>query len=215
MDLLQSLTTFPFIAITRGITPDQTVSTTRILYQEGFRIIENPLNSPDPIESIRAMSETVGNSAMIGAGTVTDPKQVLQVKKAGARIIISPHCDPAIIRETKQQGLLSVPGVATPTEAMLALQNGADALKLFPAELITPRIVKAFRAVLPPKTLLLPVGSITPDTWQPYMSAGAAGFGLGSSLYKSDDSMDQLREKAQAFGKSWKNGRDGCAEKAP
>ncbi|WP_163336087.1 2-dehydro-3-deoxy-6-phosphogalactonate aldolase [Desulfopila sp. IMCC35008] len=203
MNLLQSLKTFPFIAITRGITPDQAPTITQVLYEEGFRIIENPLNSPDPIESIRAMSETVGSSAMIGAGTVTDPKQVVLVKEAGGSIIISPHCDPAIIRETKKQGLLSMPGVATPTEAMTALQNGADALKLFPAEMITPRIIKAFRAVLPPETLLLPVGSITSDNWQPYMNAGASGFGLGSSLFRNELTPDQLRKNAKAFGHSW------------
>lgn len=203
MKLLQSLKEFPFIAITRGITPDQAPSITQVLCEEGFRIIENPLNSPDPIESIRAMSQTVGRSAMIGAGTVTDPEQVVLVKKAGGHLIISPHCDPAIIRKTKEQGLISIPGVATPTEAMVALQNGADALKLFPAEIISPRIVKAFRAVLPPETLLLPVGSIASDNWQAYMNAGASGFGLGSSLYKKEMSLDQLRKNAREFGKNW------------
>lgn len=204
MELLQSLKTFPFIAITRGITPDEASSITNILYEEGFRIIENPLNSPDPLTSIRKMSEAVGDTALIGAGTVTDPEQVVLVKEAGGKLIISPHFDPAIIRETKRQGLLSIPGVATPTEAITALKTGADALKLFPAELITPQIVKAIRAVLPPDTLLLPVGSITSENWQPYMTAGASGFGLGSSLYKKDVSLDQLRERAQAFGRSWK-----------
>ncbi|MDJ0624302.1 MAG: 2-dehydro-3-deoxy-6-phosphogalactonate aldolase [Desulfocapsaceae bacterium] len=199
MKLKDSLREFPFIAITRGLEPHQAVHCIEILIQAGFTIIENPLNSPRPFESIQSMAKYAGEKALIGAGTVTKVSQVELVKHAGGRVIVSPHCDIKIIKQTKKSGLVSIPGVATPTEAMVALNAGADALKLFPAEIISPAAVKAIRAVLPAETLLILVGGINSTNWQTYSEAGASGFGIGSSLYKPGISGEQLLQKALLF----------------
>lgn len=207
MLLTDYLRNFPFIAITRGLHPEEATECAEILFTAGFRIIETPLNSPKPYLSIRHIVDHLGDRAIVGAGTVTELKQVKQVMDAGGRVIVSPHCDPDIIRKTKEYGLISVPGVASPTEAMNALAAGADALKLFPAEIISPAAVKAMCAVLPPETALIPVGSINTNNWQQYMQAGAAGFGLGSSLYKKSISPGQLRERANKFKMSWQKNK--------
>lgn len=199
MNFIQSLKSFPFIAITRGITPEEAVEYAGLLLQEGFQIIENPLNSPEPYATISHMATHFGESALIGAGTVTKPEQVLKIRDSGGKLIISPHCDIEIIRATKECGLISIPGIATPTEAMTAIHAGADALKLFPAELITPAVVKAMRAILPDDIPLIPVGGIHSSNWQPYLQAGAQAFGLGSSLYKKGMSAEQLAENAKKF----------------
>lgn len=203
MQLREQLHSFPFIAITRGLSPDDAVDYARVLAEEGFTIIENPLNSPEPFASIRLLADHLGGEVLVGAGTVTEAGQVQQVKEAGGKVIISPNCDLEVIRATKDAGLLSIPGVATPSEAMAALKAGADGLKLFPAEMLPPAVVKAMRAILPADTLLLPVGSITADNWQPYFQAGANGFGLGSSLYSRGISKEDLRANARAFFQSW------------
>lgn len=205
MELRHHLKAFPFIAITRGITPDEAAPCGAVLSAAGFRIIETPLNSPDPLTSIGRMAKDFGHSILIGAGTVTEVDQVQQVKEAGGKVIVSPHCNPDIIQATKKAGLISIPGVATPTEAITALQSGADALKLFPAEIIPPAAVKAMRAILPEKTLLLPVGGIDSTNWTPYMQAGASGFGLGSSLYKKGLSATELKENSRKFADSWQD----------
>jgi 2-dehydro-3-deoxyphosphogalactonate aldolase len=202
-NLFEALKIFPFIAITRGILPTEAAACASLFVAAGFPIIETPLNSPEPFLSIRAMVEALGDKAIIGAGTVSRPQEVDRVREAGGRIIVSPHCDPELIKYTKHCGLLSIPGVATPSEAFCALGAGADGLKLFPAESIPPSAVKALRAVLPRETLLLPVGSITSENWQVYMQAGANGFGLGSSLYTSDTPAEKLRQRAQDFASSW------------
>lgn len=204
MDIRTLLEDFPFIAITRGIHPQEAIPVSTALYDAGFRIIENPLNSPTPLDSINKMAKAFDGKALIGAGTVTGTEQVKQVKKAGGKIIISPNCNLEVIRATKDAGLLSIPGVATPSEAFAALEEGADALKLFPAEMIPPAVVKALRAVLPHKTLLLPVGGVISTNWQSYMQAGAGGFGLGSSLYKAGISPEEISEKSREFLKSWR-----------
>ncbi len=203
MDILGMLKTFPFIAITRGIHPDAAVQYATAFADAGFQIIETPLNSPKPLESINNMSNHFGNSVLIGAGTVITVEQVEQVKEAGGRVIFSPHCDPAIIGKTKELGLISIPGVATPTEASTALAAGADALKLFPAESISPAALKALKAVLPEETPLIPVGGIDVSTWQPYYNAGAFAFGLGSSLYSPSMPLEETVARAEAFRKSW------------
>jgi len=203
MELIQQLQRFPFIAITRGLLPAEAVDCAQVLADEGFTIIENPLNSPEPYDSIERLADHFGEQVLIGAGTVTEVEQVKKVKQAGGRVIISPNCDLQVIGAAKEAGLLSIPGVATPTEAMAALKAGADGLKLFPAEMISPAVVKAMRAVLPADTLLLPVGSITADNWQPYFQAGANGFGLGSALYSRGISRQDLRANARAFSDSW------------
>ncbi|WP_136805975.1 2-dehydro-3-deoxy-6-phosphogalactonate aldolase [Desulfosediminicola flagellatus] len=203
MNFKTSLQSFPFIAITRGIEPDEAVEYAGLLIGEGFQVIENPLNSPEPYETIRRMATHFGESAIIGAGTVTRPDQVMQVRDAGGKLIISPHCDIEVIKSTKECGLISIPGVATPTEAMAAIHAGADALKLFPAELVTPAVVKAIKAILPKNILLIPVGGIDSANWQAYVQAGAQGFGLGSSLYKKGMSSEQLVINARKFRKSF------------
>lgn len=194
----------PLIAILRGVTPDEIVAVGRALYDAGFRVIEIPLNSPQPFESIRRLTSELGESCLIGAGTVLTEAQVAEVDAAGGRLIVSPNANPAVIRASKAAGLVSAPGVATPSEGFAALDAGADSLKLFPAEQLGPAVVKAWRAVFPKALALLPVGGITPDNMGPYVAAGANGFGLGSALYKPGLSAAQVSANAQAFAAGWR-----------
>ena len=204
-DLLQPyLDRLPLIAILRGVTPEAVVAIGEALVRAGFAIVEVPLNSPQPLESIRRLRGALGTGVLGGAGTVTTPAEVRAVADAGGELIVMPHSDAAVVRAAKDAGLACTPGVATPTEAFAALADGADALKLFPAELLTPAVVKALRAVLPKGTRLLPVGGITPDAMAPYVAAGAAGFGLGSALYKPDDAPETVAANARAFGDAWR-----------
>ncbi|NMY90732.1 2-dehydro-3-deoxy-6-phosphogalactonate aldolase [Pseudomonas oryzihabitans] len=193
----------PLIAILRGVTPDEIVAVGRVLYDAGFRVIEIPLNSPQPYESIRRLTAELGESCLIGAGTVLTEAQVAEVDAAGGRLIVSPNANLAVIRASKAAGLVSAPGVATPSEGFAALDAGADSLKLFPAEQLGPAVVKAWRAVFPKELALLPVGGITPDNMGPYVAAGANGFGLGSALYKPGLSAAQVSANAQAFAAGW------------
>ncbi len=194
----------PLIAILRGVTPDEIVPVGRALYDAGFRVIEIPLNSPQPYESIRRLTAELGESCLIGAGTVLTEAQVAEVDAAGGRLIVSPNANLAVIRASKAAGLVSAPGVATPSEGFAALDAGADSLKLFPAEQLGPAVVKAWRAVFPKELALLPVGGITPDNMGPYVAAGANGFGLGSALYKPGLSAAQVSANAQAFAAGWR-----------
>lgn len=193
----------PLVAILRGLRPDEAVDVGSALADAGFRLLEVPLNSPEPFDSIRRLVDTLGDAYLIGAGTVLDPARVRDVADAGGRLIVMPHADTAVIRAAKQAGLYCVPGVATPTEAFAALAAGADALKLFPAEQFTPAALKAWRAVLPVGTAVLPVGGITPGTMAPWLAAGAAGFGIGSSLYAPGRSAGDVATCAQAFAEAW------------
>ncbi len=193
------LARLPLIAILRGVTPGEVVSVGAALVEVGFAIIEVPLNSPDPMESIRRLAAFAGPDILIGAGTVTEPSQVTEVAAAGGRLIVMPHSDPAVVRAAKDQGLACTPGVSTPTEGFAALRNGADALKLFPAETISPAILKAWRSVFPKDTAFLPVGGITPDVMASYVAAGAAGFGLGSALYKPNFTANDVGARGAAF----------------
>ncbi|NMZ45384.1 2-dehydro-3-deoxy-6-phosphogalactonate aldolase [Pseudomonas oryzihabitans] len=193
----------PLIAILRGVTPNEIVAVGRALYDAGFRVIEIPLNSPQPYESIRRLTAELGESCLIGAGTVLTEAQVAEVDAAGGRLIVSPNANLAVIRASKAAGLVSAPGVATPSEGFAALDAGADSLKLFPAEQLGPAVVKAWRAVFPKELALLPVGGITPDNMGPYVAAGANGFGLGSALYKPGLSAAQVSANAQAFAAGW------------
>ncbi|AXA64803.1 2-dehydro-3-deoxy-6-phosphogalactonate aldolase [Pseudomonas oryzihabitans] len=193
----------PLIAILRGVTPDEIVAVGRALYDAGFRVIEIPLNSPQPFESIRRLTAELGESCLIGAGTVLTEAQVAEVDAAGGRLIVSPNANLAVIRASKAAGLVSAPGVATPSEGFAALDAGADSLKLFPAEQLGPAVVKAWRAVFPKALALLPVGGITPDNMGPYVAAGANGFGLGSALYKPGLNAAQVSANAQAFAAGW------------
>jgi 2-dehydro-3-deoxyphosphogalactonate aldolase len=201
--LHEHLVPFPLIAILRGVRPDEAVAIGRALVDAGFRAIEVPLNSPEPLASIAALAEAFGERVLIGAGTVLDPAKVGAVAGAGGRLIVMPHADPAIVRAAKALGLVCVPGVATPSEAFAALAAGADALKMFPAEALPPPVVKAWRAVLPKEVWLLPVGSITPERMAPYLAAGANGFGLGSALYQPGLSPAEIAARAAAFAAAW------------
>lgn len=189
----------PLIAILRGVTPEEVLPVARALVEEGFAIIEVPLNSPEPLESVRRLASAFGADVLVGAGTVIDPAKVAEVAAAGGRIIVTPHADPAVIRAAKLRGLIATPGAATPTEGFAALAAGADALKLFPAEAFSPAVLKALRSVFPKGTPLLPVGGIRPDTMAPWHAAGAAGFGLGSALYKPGMDAATVRANARAF----------------
>lgn len=188
----------PLVAILRGLTPAEAVPVGRVLVDAGFRILEVPLNSPDPLASIAALA-TAFPQAWIGAGTVMRLAEVGSVQAAGGRVIVSPNFDADVVNESRDLGLVSLPGVATPTEAFAALEAGATGLKLFPAEMIGPSVVKAIRAVLPRDTLLLPVGGITPASMAPYRAAGADGFGIGSALYTPGIAIESLRQRAHDF----------------
>ena len=203
MTLNDYLTDLPLIAILRGIQPDEVIDVGDALVAAGFRVIEIPLNSPEPLDSIERLATHLGESAVVGAGTVLSTDDVTSVGAVGGRLIVSPNMKPSVIEATKAAGLFSAPGVATPTEGFAALDAGADALKLFPAEAITPAIVKAWRAVVPNHVPLMPVGGISPDTMQPYMTAGATGFGLGSALYKAGMDADTVAANAQAFANAF------------
>ncbi|MEC8629449.1 MAG: 2-dehydro-3-deoxy-6-phosphogalactonate aldolase [Pseudomonadota bacterium] len=187
------------IAILRGITPDEAPMIAGVLISAGITKIEVPLNSPDPLRSIQRMTETFGDQALIGAGTVLTPAQVAQVREAGGKLIVSPNTDPAVITATKAAGLLSYPGAMTPTDCFIALQAGADGLKMFPGELIGPTGLRAMRAVLPKGTEVLAVGGANAGNFAAWVSAGADGFGIGSALYKPGDDAATVDEKAQAI----------------
>ena len=193
MDLDTAISECPLIAVLRGITPAECEAVGNALLESGFRIIEVPLNSPQPLESIRLLAELFGENSLIGAGTVLSPTAVDDVAGAGGRLIVMPHSDPAVITAAKGRNLACLPGVATPTEAFAALAAGADALKLFPAEAIPPNAVKALRAVLPVDTRLLPVGGIGAHNMAAYLETGAAGFGIGSTLYKPGKTAEDVR----------------------
>ena len=200
----QALQHLPLVAILRGVKPDEVEAIADALYAEGFRVIEVPLNSPDALGSIARLARRMPADALIGAGTVLSVDAVAQVEAVGGRLIVMPHADVAVVRAAKQRGLSCVPGAATPTEAFAAVNAGADALKLFPAELVTPTVMKAMRAVLPRELRLLPVGGITPETMAVYRQAGAAGFGLGSALYSPGLGAGDVAQRARAFLQAWR-----------
>ena len=189
----------PLVAIIRGVTPGEAVAIGEVLYEEGIRIIEVPLNSPDPLESIRLIAGALGDRALVGAGTVLDPADVRRVAEAGGRLIISPNTYTPVIEATVAAGLVSMPGYFTPSEAFEAVRAGAHSLKLFLAEAASPAVVKGQLAVLPKHIPLLVVGGITPGNMRPYLEAGAKGFGLGSGLYKPGQTPEQVRMQAQAY----------------
>jgi 2-dehydro-3-deoxyphosphogalactonate aldolase len=190
---------WPLVAILRGVKPGEALDIGDTLVEAGFCIIEVPLNSPEPFASIIKLSKRFGARMLIGAGTVTDWEQVPKVADAGGRIIVMPHADERIVEAAKRRDLFVVPGFATATEAFRMIDAGADALKLFPAEANPPKVLKAFRAVLPKNIPVLPVGGITPGNMKDYWEAGADGFGLGSALYKSGDTPATVTQKASDF----------------
>jgi 2-dehydro-3-deoxyphosphogalactonate aldolase len=189
----------PLIAILRGVRPDEVEDVGEALVEAGFTLIEVPMNSPDPLDSVARLATRFAGRAIIGAGTVLREDQVAAVAAAGGTMIISPNANLRVIAASAAAGLVSLPGIATPSEAFGALEAGATALKLFPAEAASPAVVKAMRAVLPREARLLPVGGIAPDTMGPWSTAGAAGFGLGSALYKPGMSAAEVGANARAF----------------
>lgn len=190
---------FPLIAIIRGVTPDQAEAIGAVLVDAGIRIIEVPLNSPDPLASIERLANRFGDEALIGAGTVLRAADVESVAAAGGRIVVSPGFDAAVVAATVQAGLVSAPGFFTPSEAFAALAAGAHVLKLFPAEAAPPAVVKAQRAVLPRDVPLVVVGGVTPEKMAAYRAAGADGFGLGGALYRPGQTADEVAAQARAF----------------
>jgi 2-dehydro-3-deoxyphosphogalactonate aldolase len=199
----------PLVAILRGLRPGQALPVGETLIEAGFRILEVPLNSPDPLASIEQLAKAFGDRVLIGAGTVLEAGEIKAVATAGGRLIVMPHAAPALIRKTDLLRLACVPGVATPSEAFAALEAGAHALKMFPAEALPPKVVKAWRAVLPPAIRLLPVGGITPEAMAGYLDAGASGFGLGSALFTPALDLDQLRARAAAFVSAYRRHQRG------
>jgi 2-dehydro-3-deoxyphosphogalactonate aldolase len=190
---------FPLVAILRGIRPGEVVAVGEVLTEAGFRIVEVPLNSPEPYASIVKLSKRFGDDILVGAGTVTDWTQVTRVADAGGRLVVMPHSDERVVEAAKRRGLYAVPGFATPTEAFRMIDAGADALKLFPAEANPPKVLKAMRAVLPENMPILPVGGITPKNLREYWDAGADGFGLGSALYKAGATPAEVKQAAEEF----------------
>lgn len=198
-DFKHAFDRFPLVAILRGITPDEVEAVGDVLVGAGFTLIEVPLNSPDPLVSIERLARHLEGVAMVGAGTVLSTDQVSSVANAGGRMIVSPNTNPDVIAASVSASLASLPGCWTATEAFAALQAGAHALKFFPAEAMSPAVVKALAAVLPPAVPKLVVGGITPETMQPWVAAGAAGFGLGSALYRPGDTAEKVAINARAF----------------
>ena len=194
----------PLVAILRGITPADAEAVAIALHTAGFRLIEVPLNSPDPFDSIARVRNALPADTLVGAGTVLKTDDLARLVAAGGELVVMPHADTEVISAAKAANLLCLPGVATPTEAFAALDAGADALKLFPAEMIAPPVLRAMRAVLPKGVRLLPVGGITPDNMASYVSAGANGFGLGSALYAPRALPEQVAERARRFVAAWR-----------
>ena len=197
-----ALRQLPLIAILRGLAPAEAAAVGDAVVDSGFRLVEVPLNSPRPLESIAAMRERFP-TAMVGAGTVLTAAQVRDVHAAGGVLVVSPNFDAEVVAETVRLGMIGLPGVATPSEAFAALAAGASGLKLFPAEAASPAVVRAWLAVLPRGTPLMPVGGITPDNMAAWRGAGATGFGIGSALYKPGKSAEAVREDALAFVSAW------------
>jgi 2-dehydro-3-deoxyphosphogalactonate aldolase len=189
----------PLIAILRGVKPDEVLAIGEALERQGIAIVEVPLNSPQPMESIRRLARAFGEQLLIGAGTVMTAAQVAEIADAGGRLVVTPHADPAVTVAAKRHGLLAVPGFFTPAEAFGMLAAGADGLKLFPAEGASPAVLRALRAVLPSGTSVLPVGGIDASNISAWREAGAAGFGIGSAIYRPGDSPETVGAKAHAL----------------
>ncbi len=204
MNLDETMAALPLVAILRGLAPDEAEPIGAALVEAGFRLIEVPLNSPDPFRSIEILARRFGDQALIGAGTVMSPEAARKTVEAGGRLIVMPHSDAEVIRAAKAAGAWCLPGVGTPTEGFAALAAGADGLKLFPGEALPPAVVKAWKAVFPPKIPLLPVGGVTPERMAEYVAAGAAGFGIGSALYRPGVKASEIAVRAAGFTKAWR-----------
>ena len=189
----------PLVAIIRGVTPDEAGAIGQAVYDAGIRIIEVPLNSPEPIESIRRLAARFGDSMLVGGGTVLEPDSVSEIEAVGGRLIVAPNTNVEVIEATAAAGLVSCPGYFTPSDAFDAIEAGATALKLFPAEGASPAVLKAQRAVIPTTVPILVVGGVRPDTMQAWLDAGADGFGLGGGLYQPGQSAATTADRARAY----------------
>ena len=206
MNFHDCMAELPLVAILRGVKPDEVLTHGQALVKAGFRIIEVPLNSPEPMTSIATLQEALGTQALIGAGTVMTREQVDQLADIGAKLMVCPHTDASLIRYAKAKGMFALPGFFTATEAFTALDAGADGLKLFPAEGIpSPKVIKAMGAVLPKPLWFCPVGGVSPDNLAEYVAMGANGFGLGSALYKAGQEVNETAHNAAAFVAAWRN----------
>ena len=199
MDVRGWLERSPLVAILRGVKPSEVESIGHALERAGVAIVEVPLNSPDPFESIAILSRTFGDRMMIGAGTLTKPSQVAELAAAGGRLVVTPHADTAIVRAAKEAGMIAFPGFFNPTEAFALLEAGADGIKLFPAEVLGAPMLRAMLAVLPKSTIVIPVGGVDANNVAPWMAAGALGLGIGSSIYKPGDDAVVVEKKARAL----------------
>jgi 2-dehydro-3-deoxyphosphogalactonate aldolase len=200
-----ALAALPLVAILRGLPPADALAIGTALVGEGWTLIEVPLNSPQPLTSIATLAAALPD-AVIGAGTVLTTQQVREVHAAGAQLVVAPNFDADVVRAARALGMICLPGIATASEAFAALTAGASGLKLFPAEMIGPPVVKALRAVLRADTVLLPVGGITPESMAAYRRAGANGFGLGSALYQPGMDAARVADRARAFIAAWRAG---------
>lgn len=203
LSLQKAFDDLPLVAILRGIPTADAQDIAVALCDSGFRIIEVPLNSPDPFETIATMVQQVGERAVIGAGTVMTKRDLRKLADCGGRIAVMPHCHPPLISAAVEMGLHVMPGVATPSEAFAAIRAGATDLKMFPGESMPPKVVKAWKAVMPEGVRLFPVGGIAPETMADYKSAGANGFGIGSALYKPGISAEDIGVRARGFVEAW------------
>ena len=196
MDVKNWLAQCPLVAILRGLPPEDAEAVGAALVEAGLRIIEVPLNSPEPFRSIETLAHRFGDAALIGAGTVMTEADITRIAAAGGRLIVTPHADPALVKAAKAAGLFAIPGFFTPAEAFALLRAGADALKLFPAEAGSPAVLRALRAVLPAGTMLIPVGGVDAATIPAWRAGGAAGYGIGSAIYKPGDDPATVSRKA-------------------
>lgn len=196
MDLTAWLARMPLVAILRGVTPDEVVGIAEALEAAGIVIIEVPLNSPQPVESIRRLTQHFRERLLIGAGTVMTPDQVDELAAFGAGLVVTPHAALDVVREAKHHGMVACPGFATPTEAFSLIAAGADGIKLFPSEAASPAVLKAMKAVIPASLPVLPVGGIDATNMRPWLDAGAAGFGIGGAIYRPGDTPEIVAEKA-------------------
>lgn len=195
----EALSVVPLVAILRGITPEEVIAVGGVLVASGFRIIEVPLTSPDAMRSISMLSDHLGPATIVGAGTVRRVEQLDELVAAGGTLMVTPHADTKLIRAAVDRNLATLPGVATPTEAFAAIDAGADALKVFPTDIIPPSTLAAFRTVIGPDVPLIPTGGIQPETMDRYLEAGASGFGLGTALYRPGDSAAHVQKMARSF----------------
>ena len=207
MKLEDALEACGIVAILRGVTPDEVIAVSQTLYDAGIRVVEVPLNSPEPFVSIEKLSKTFADKMVVGAGTVLSVQEVNVLKAHGGEISVSPDCNEEVIARAVALGMESLPGVFTPTEAFAAIHAGAKHLKLFPAEMASPATIKAWKAVLPKHVKIYAVGGVTPENMGDWLSAGASGFGIGSSLYKPGSNLVTVSESAHSLVSAWKRAK--------